>query len=220
MKILPKNSWQEKLQTEIEKPYFSELMNFIQKEYESGTIYPKHDDMFTALHLCPFGQVKVVIIGQDPYHGDGQAHGLAFSVPDETPLPPSLRNIYRELSDDIGIESKSSGDLSRWAEQGVLLLNSVLTVRAGVAGSHRSRGWEEFTDAIIHHLSTELDHLIFILWGRDADKKSTHIDEGKHLVIRDPHPSPLSAHRGFFGSKPFSRTNTYLTIHGKENINW
>lgn len=214
-------SWKEALTSEFEESYFKELTSFVKEEYERSTVYPHPKNVFRAFDLTPFDRVKVVILGQDPYHGPRQAIGLSFSVQDGVAIPPSLRNIYKEIEADLGIEvSRESGDLTRWARQGVLLLNATLTVRAREAGSHQGRGWERFTDAAIQALSAKREHLVFILWGNYARAKKVLIDTEKHLVIESPHPSPFSAHGGFFGSKPFSRANQYLTEHGDKPIEW
>lgn len=197
------------------------LRQFLKHEIaQKKEIYPRGPNYFAALDMTPFDHVKVVILGQDPYHGPGQAHGLSFSVPPGVPVPPSLVNIYKELESDLGIPRTRNGHLEAWAKQGVLLLNSVLTVESGRAASHQGQGWEQFTDKIIHLLAEEREHLVFILWGSYAQKKGAFIDRKKHLVIESPHPSPLSAHRGFLGSKPFSRANAYLKAHGLEPIQW
>ncbi|MFP5520294.1 MAG: uracil-DNA glycosylase [Bdellovibrionia bacterium] len=215
------NSWKDKLIAEFEKSYMKDLKEFLKKEYDAKkTIYPKGDEYFAALNHTPFEKVKVVILGQDPYHGEGQAHGLCFSVRKGVALPPSLQNIYKELKSDLGVESPGHGDLSSWADQGVLLLNSVLTVEAGMAASHQGKGWEIFTDRIIQLLNDEREHLVFILWGAYAQKKGAFIDRKKHLVLESPHPSPLSAHRGFFGTKPFSAANQYLEKNGLSPVDW
>lgn len=213
-------SWKAKLDTEFQKPYFEALTEFVRQEYQQSRIYPPGSRIFAAFDACAFEDVKVVILGQDPYHGPRQANGLAFSVSDEVPLPPSLRNIYKELQNDLGVPLPDTGDLERWARQGVLLLNATLTVRRGQAGSHQGKGWEEFTDATIGILAAEREHLAFILWGAYAQRKGAVIDSQRHLVIESPHPSPLSASRGFFGSRPFSRANAYLQEWGKEPIEW
>ena len=220
MEVKMEQSWKEKLAAEFEKPYFLHLVNFIKSEYASHTIYPKGNKIFNAFEKTPFDQVKVVILGQDPYHEPGQAHGLCFSVNEGVPLPPSLQNIYKELEDDLEIPPASSGNLERWAKQGIFLLNATLTVQAHRAGSHQQKGWEEFTDAVIHRIAEEKEHIVFILWGSYAQKKGAFIDPGKHLVLKSPHPSPLSAYRGFFGSKPFSQTNNYLRSLGMDSIEW
>ena len=214
-------SWKQVLAEEFEKPYFKELTDFVKKEYTSGTVYPAPKDLFRAFDLTPFDQVKVVILGQDPYHGPGQAIGLSFAVHEGVRNPPSLQNIFKEIESDIGEAPRTDdGDLSRWAAQGVLLLNATLTVRARTPGSHQGRGWEQFTDAVIQALSDKRQHLVFILWGNYARNKGARIDRVKHLVIESPHPSPFSAHNGFFGSKPFSKANSYLKTRGETPINW
>lgn len=219
VKIHP--SWQEHLKEEFEKPYFAELAEFVRAEYKGEKVYPPPKYIFRAFDLTPFDEVKVVILGQDPYHGIGQANGLCFAVEEGVALPPSLQNIFKEIESDIGAPLKNrSGDLTRWAEQGVLLLNATLTVRASLAGSHQGRGWEEFTDAAIKALSEGREGLVFMLWGNYARTKGAHIDHSKHLVLESPHPSPFSAANGFFGSKPFSKANEYLVAHGKGLINW
>lgn len=213
-------TWKAKLEDEFGKPYFEELTAFVKKEYVDGIVYPHPKNIFKAFELTPFDEVKVVILGQDPYHGPGQAIGLSFAVSEGVTLPPSLRNIYKEIESDLGIVPKQDGDLSRWAKQGVLLLNATLTVRSRMPGSHQGKGWELFTDAVIRKLSEEREHLVFILWGNYARTKGAHIDRTKHLVIESAHPSPFSANNGFFGSKPFSRANTYLKEQGQEPIEW
>jgi len=220
MDVKIEQSWKEKLVSEFEKPYFSDLVQFVKNEYAVKTIYPKGNQIFNAFDHTPFDRVKVVVLGQDPYHEPGQAHGLCFSVNDGISLPPSLQNIYKELQDDLGIVPSASGNLERWAKQGVLLLNATLTVRAHLAGSHQNKGWEEFTDAVIHKIADEKEHIVFILWGAYAQKKGAFINPYKHLVIRSAHPSPLSVYRGFFGSKPFSKTNEYLIGTGQTPIEW
>ena len=220
MDVKIEESWKKKLQTEFDKPYFKTLTDFVRNEYQQSTIFPPGRLIFNAFNLCPFNQVKVVIIGQDPYHGPGQAHGLCFSVNDGIPFPPSLVNIFKEIKADLGKEIPTSGNLTRWAEQGVLLLNATLTVRAHQAGSHQRRGWEEFTDATIRLLAEEREHLVFILWGSYAQKKGAFIDRNKHLVLTSAHPSPLSAYNGFFGNKHFSQANAYLASHGIEPIDF
>ena len=213
-------SWKEHLQAEFDKPYFKVLTDFVREEYSRGTVYPPGRLIFNAFDLCPFDKVKVVIIGQDPYHEPGQAHGLCFSVNDGVPFPPSLRNIFKEISDDLGKPVSESGDLTRWARQGVLLLNATLTVRAGMAGSHQGHGWEEFTDAVIRELNINRTGLVFILWGGYAKKKGSMIDRSRHLVLSSAHPSPLSAYNGFFGNHHFSQTNKWLLEHGETPIDW
>lgn len=221
MKVNIEQSWKEVLRDEFEKPYFKELIEFVEAEYAANTVYPHSDTVFAAFGLTPFHEVKVVILGQDPYHGAGQAHGLSFSVCEGVRNPPSLQNIFKEIESDTGEKPDiANGDLSRWAKQGVLLLNSTLTVRAGAPGSHQGKGWEQFTDAVIKALSDKREHLVFMLWGNYAKAKGVHIDRTKHLVIESPHPSPFSARSGFFGSKPFSNTNKYLAQNGGEEIVW
>ena len=214
-------SWKAHLAPEFEKPYMHDLRNFLRGERDARKIvYPRGGEYFAALNACPFENVKVVILGQDPYHGPDQAHGLSFSVRPGILPPPSLQNIFKELRDDLGIEPPKHGYLQSWAEQGVLLLNSTLTVGAGQAGSHQKRGWEEFTDAIIAHLNREREHVAFVLWGSYAQKKGAILNPERHLVLKGPHPSPLSAHRGFFGCKHFSRINDYLRSTGQTPIDW
>lgn len=214
-------SWANHLKGEFEKSYFSELAAFVKKEYQEGKIYPAPKNIFRAFDLCPFDSVKVVILGQDPYHGDGQANGLAFAVDAAEAIPPSLKNIFKEIESDLGKSLiHTDGDLSRWAKQGVLLLNATLTVRAHTAGSHQEKGWEQFTDTVIRALSEERAGLVFMLWGNYAKAKGAHIDRSKHLVLEAPHPSPFSAASGFFGCKHFSRANEYLIAHGETPIDW
>ena len=220
MNVRIDESWRERLQSEFDAPYFAQLTDFVRHEYATTRVYPPGSQMFAAFDACPFDKVKVVILGQDPYHEPGQAHGLCFSVNDGVPFPPSLQNIFKEIHDDIGTPVPMSGDLTRWANQGVLLLNATLTIRAHQAGSHQNKGWEQFTDAVIHRLAQERENLVFILWGSYAQRKGEFIDRSRHLVLQSPHPSPLSAHRGFFGNRHFSRTNEYLTAHGIEPILW
>lgn len=220
MDVKIEESWKEHLQQEFEKPYFRTLTGFVRKEYATKTVYPPAKLIFNAFDSCPFNKVKVVIVGQDPYHEPGQAHGLCFSVNDGVQIPPSLVNIYKEIEDDLGIPAPRSGDLTRWAKQGVLLLNATLTVQAHHAGSHQGKGWEEFTDAAIKRLAEERDHLVFILWGAYAQRKGASIDANRHLILKSPHPSPLSAHRGFFGNKHFSKANDYLSAHNMEPVRW
>jgi uracil-DNA glycosylase len=212
--------WRPVLEDQTKLDYWPKLINFVNQERKQEAVYPKSDDVFKALHLTPYSKVKVVILGQDPYHGPGQAHGLSFSVPSGVALPPSLVNIFKELSSDLGTKPPESGDLSGWAKQGVLLLNAVLTVRARQAASHQNQGWEKFTDAILQSISDKPEHVVFILWGSFARAKKTLIDEKRHTIIESPHPSPLSAYSGFFGSKPFSRTNQALNAHHQKPINW
>ena len=220
MNVRIEPSWKKALGEEFDKPYFEKLADYVRGEYESTTVYPPPRFVFSAFDRCPFDKVKVVILGQDPYHGPGQANGLCFSVADEVAVPPSLVNIYKEIQSDLGGSACSSGNLERWADQGVLLLNATLTVRAHQAGSHQNKGWEQFTDAVIRTLSDNKEGLVFMLWGNYAQKKGAVIDDGKHLVLKAPHPSPLSAHSGFFGSKHFSQANTYLIFNGHEPIEW
>ena len=220
MNVRIEESWKRRLQDEFDKDYFVKLTDFVRSEYATTTVYPPGSQMFSAFDACPFDKVKVVILGQDPYHEPRQANGLCFSVNDGIMFPPSLQNIFKEIESDLGISIPKSGDLSRWASQGVLLLNATLTVRAHQAGSHQNRWWEQFTDAVIHRLAEEREHLVFILWGSYAQRKGDFIDRSKHLVLKSPHPSPLSAHRGFFGNKHFSRTNEYLRSNGIEPIQW
>lgn len=214
-------SWKAVLKDEFEKPYFEQLNTYILKEYNQFTCYPPKNEIFKAFAHCPFDKVKVVIIGQDPYHGPGQANGLCFSVNDGVAFPPSLQNILKELESDLGVGIPLWGNLERWANQGVLLLNATLTVRKGEAGSHQKIGWETFTDAVIQQISDQKEHVVFLLWGGFAQKKGAKIDRSKHLVLESGHPSPLSANRGFwFGNKHFSKTNAYLNKFGKQQINW
>ena len=213
-------TWKQVLMPEFEKDYFVRLTDFVRQEYKTTTIYPPGRLIFNAFNLCPFDKVKVVIIGQDPYHGPNQAHGLCFSVNDGIPFPPSLQNIFKEIHDDTGAPIPTSGNLTRWANQGVLLLNATLTVRAGLAGSHQRQGWEEFTDAAIRALAELRNNIVFILWGAYAQKKGAFIDRTRHLVLSSVHPSPLSAYHGFFGNHHFSLANSYLIEHGKHPINW
>lgn len=220
MNVQIEESWKAQLQDEFEKDYFGKLTEFVKNEYSQFPVYPPGKYIFNAFNLCPFDKVKVVIIGQDPYHGPGQAHGLCFSVNDGVPFPPSLINIFKEIKSDIGTEPPTTGNLTRWAEQGVLLLNATLTVRARQAGSHQNKGWEAFTDAAIRQLAEIRENLVFILWGSYAQKKGAFIDRNKHLVLASAHPSPLSAYNGFFGNKHFSRTNEYLQSNGIEPVIW
>ena len=220
MQVKIEKSWQEVLQPEFDKPYFENLVGFVKQEYASRTIFPPAGQIFSAFNTCPFIDVKVVILGQDPYHGPGQAHGLCFSVNDGIQFPPSLQNIFKEITADLGIPAPKTGNLTRWAEQGVLLLNATLTVRASQAGSHQGKGWEEFTDSVIKIISEKSENVVFILWGSYAIKKKALINASKHCILTAPHPSPLSSYRGFFGCKHFSKTNTYLTSKGKTPIEW
>ena len=220
MDVKMEPSWKTRLAGEFEKDYFVKLTDFVRQEYRQATVYPSGPNIFNAFAHCPFDRVKVVIIGQDPYHEPGQAHGLCFSVQDGTPFPPSLQNIFKEITDDLGRPHPTSGDLTRWADQGVLLLNATLTVRAHRAGSHQGHGWETFTDAVIRCLNAERQHLVYMLWGAYAQKKGASIDTSRNLVLASPHPSPLSAHRGFFGNRHFSRANDYLVALGESPIDW
>jgi uracil-DNA glycosylase len=213
-------SWKQALGEEFSAEYFSTLSDFVKEEYQRMVVYPPPKAIFNAFDLCPFNAVKVVILGQDPYHGKGQAMGLSFSVPEGVRVPPSLQNIYKELRDDLGVPIRETGDLTHWAEQGVLLLNATLTVRAGQPGSHQKKGWEHFTDATIKKLSEEHEHLVFMLWGNYARAKKEFIDSKKHLVLEAPHPSPYSAHSGFFGCKHFSTANAYLVEHARGSVSW
>ena len=215
-----KNSWQELLLPEMEKPYYKKLRQFLLEEYKTNTIYPDMYSIFNALHYTDYNDVKAVILGQDPYHGPNQAHGLSFSVRRGVPAPPSLVNIYKEMKDDLGFPIPNHGCLEKWAREGVLLLNTVLTVRKGEANSHRDKGWEQFTDHIIRLLNERDKPIVFILWGAPAIRKESMIDQKRHYVIKSPHPSPLSAYRGFFGSRPFSRTNHFLENCGVDPIDW
>lgn len=214
------DSWKERLNPEFEKPYFQQLTEFVKQEYQTQTVYPPGKEIFRAFDCCDFDKVRVVILGQDPYHGAGQANGLCFSVREGVRMPPSLVNIFKEIQADLGKPFPANGDLERWARQGVLLLNATLTVRASSPGSHQRKGWEEFTDSAIRLVSDQKEHVVFILWGAYAQKKGEIIDRNKHLVIASPHPSPFSADRGFFGSKPFSKTNEYLRSRGLKEIDW
>jgi uracil-DNA glycosylase len=220
MDVKIEESWKKQLQEEFEKPYFKNLTEFVRSEYASQTVYPPAKLIFNAFDQCPFENVKVVILGQDPYHGPGQAHGLCFSVNDGIDFPPSLRNIFKEIQSDTGVPVPKSGNLERWARQGVLLLNATLTVRAHLAGSHQKKGWEQFTDAVIHLVADRLDHVVFILWGNYAISKGEFINQQKHLILKSVHPSPLSASRGFFGNNQFSKANNYLVQNGKSPILW
>ena len=221
MNVKIEESWRRHMYEEFDKQYFVELTDFVRREYSQGERYPPGHLIFNAFNLCPFDKVKVVIIGQDPYHEPGQAHGLSFSVNDGIPFPPSLINIFKEISNDLGTPMPMSGNLTRWAEQGVLLLNATLTVRAHPAASHQRRGWEKFTDALIKALDAHRDHLVFILWGGYARSKAKLIDSSRHLVLQSVHPSPLSAnHGGWFGNHHFSRANAYLKEHGEDEIIW
>lgn len=213
--------WQEVLAPEFCKPYYKELFEFVKGEYSKMVIYPPADDIFNAMHLTPLDKVKVLILGQDPYHGENQAHGLSFSVlPTQTEIPPSLQNIYQELHDDLGCVIPNNGYLKKWAEQGVLLLNTVLTVRAHQANSHQGHGWEKFTDAVIQAVNAQDRPVVYMLWGRPAQSKIPMLKNPKHLILKAPHPSPLSAYRGFFGCKHFSQANAFLAEHGQEPVDW
>ena len=214
------NDWAEPLAPEFKKPYYAKLYRTVKEEYQTRQIFPEPNDIFNDFHLTPLSDVKVVILGQDPYHNDGQAHGLCFSVKPDVDIPPSLVNIYQELHDDLGCKIPNNGYLEKWAKQGVLMLNTVLTVRAHQANSHRGIGWEEFTDAAIRILNEQDRPMVFILWGRPAQMKKSMLTNPKHLILEAPHPSPLSAYRGFFGSKPFSKTNQFLEAHGLTPIDW
>lgn len=220
MDVKIEQSWKQALQSEFDKDYFVKLTEFVRNEYKTRLTFPPASLIFNAFDQCPFDDVKVVIIGQDPYHGDGQAHGLCFSVNDGVAFPPSLLNIFKEIERDLGKSMPTSGNLIRWAQQGVLLLNATLTVQAHMAGSHQNRGWETFTDAVIHTLANKKDHLVFMLWGSYAQKKGAFIDTNRHLVLKSVHPSPLSAYRGFIGNNHFSLANKYLQEKGETGINW
>ncbi len=220
MNVKIEESWQNLLQDEFEKPYFKNLAAFVKDEYASQKVYPPGNQIFNAFWMCPFEHVKVVILGQDPYHGPDQANGLAFSVSDKVRTPPSLVNIFKEIKADLGQDLPPTGNLERWAKQGVLLLNATLTVRAGAAGSHQKKGWEEFTDAVIKEVNERKKNVVFMLWGAYAQKKGAFIDPQKHLVLQAAHPSPFAADRGFFGSRHFSKANEYLKSVGKEPIEW
>jgi uracil-DNA glycosylase len=220
MNVKIEQSWKERLSGEFEKTYFTALTAFVRDEYRRATVYPAGNLIFNAFQHCPFDNVRVVLLGQDPYHEPGQAHGLCFSVGEGVPFPPSLLNIFKEIEADLGKPFPRSGDLTRWADQGVLLLNATLTVRAHTAGSHQNKGWETFTDAVIHRLDAERKHIVYMLWGSYAQKKGAFIDASRNLVLKSAHPSPLSAYRGFFGNKHFSRANDYLVASGQEPIDW
>lgn len=218
VKIEP--SWASVLADEFEQPYLAQLITFVKQQYATATVYPPGPLIFNAFQHCPFDRVRVVILGQDPYHGRGQANGLSFSVADGITKPPSLQNIFKELASDTGAPVPQSGNLERWADQGVLLLNATLTVRASEAGSHQNQGWEQFTDAVIRKISAGREYVVFILWGAYAQKKGAVIDTKKHLVIKSAHPSPFAADKGFFGSRPFSQTNDWLRAHNEPEIAW
>jgi len=214
------DSWKTALADEFAASYWEKLSSFVKEQYQQTAVFPPPKFIFNAFDRCPFEKVKVVILGQDPYHGKGQAHGLSFSVPEDVRTPPSLQNIYKEIQEDLGKDIPESGNLERWADQGVLLLNATLTVRAGQPGSHQGKGWEQFTDAVVQKLNTECEHLVFMLWGNYAKAKGEHIDREKHLVLEAAHPSPYSANSGFFGCKHFSQANDYLSKHGIDAVDW
>ncbi|MGF9711841.1 uracil-DNA glycosylase [Paenibacillus naphthalenovorans] len=220
MGVILKNDWADLLENEFQKPYYIRLKHFLKQEYASHTVYPNMYDIFNALHYTSYADTKVVILGQDPYHGPGQAHGLSFSVKPGVPAPPSLQNMFKELQSDLGCPIPDNGYLVRWAEQGVLLLNTVLTVRAGEANSHKGKGWESFTDQVIRLLNEREEPVVFILWGSHAQKKMELITEKRHRILRSVHPSPLSSHRGFFGSRPYSKANEFLQTIGRSPIDW
>jgi len=220
MNVKIENSWKEKLQEEFKKDYFKTLVEFVKNEYQHHTVYPQGSKIFSAFENCPFDKTKVIIIGQDPYHGPNQANGLCFSVSDGVKIPPSLINIFKEMHNDLGVSIPTNGNLERWARQGVLLLNATLTVGASEAASHQNKGWEKFTDVVIKMLSDSKENLVFLLWGAYAQRKGQVIDRNKHLVLESVHPSPLSAHRGFFGNKHFSKTNYFLKEKGLKIIEW
>lgn len=220
MEVKISSSWKDKLSDEFKKDYFSDLVTFVKSEYKHHQVFPPGRKIFNAFEHCAFDEVKVVIIGQDPYHGLNQANGLSFSVEKGVKMPPSLVNIFKEISDDLQKPMPADGNLERWADQGVLLLNATLTVRAHSPGSHQNKGWEIFTDAVIRKVSEEKQHVVFMLWGAYAQKKSVLIDESKHLILQSAHPSPFSVHRGFFGNRHFSKANAYLEAHGKGAIDW
>lgn len=220
MKTKIGNDWNGVLKDEFEKEYFEKLTDFVKTEYKSEVCFPPVKDIFNAFKMCSFSNTKIVILGQDPYHGKGQAHGLSFSVPEGMKIPPSLRNIFKELTSDLGVDSPTQGDLTSWAKQGVLLLNATLTVRKSTPGSHQKQGWEEFTDSVIKTISNKKESVVIVLWGKFAEQKVSLIDESKHCIITSSHPSPFSAHRGFLGSKPFSKTNEFLEKKGIEKIDW
>jgi uracil-DNA glycosylase len=215
-----KTDWNPILSNELAKPYWAELQEFVQAERAQHDVFPPHDEVFAALHFTPYADVKVLILGQDPYHGPGQAHGLCFSVRHGVRVPPSLVNIYKELEADLGLSAPAHGNLEAWARQGVLMLNASLTVRAHDAASHQGKGWETFTDEVIRAVNDKNDRVVFLLWGASARKKKSFVDTSRHVVIESPHPSPLSAHRGFLGSRPFSRANEALVSVGREPVDW
>ena len=218
--LLTEPGWKELLSDELDKPYIKELESFLEEEKKHYRIYPHEKNFFNAFNLTPFEKLKVVIIGQDPYHGTSQAHGLAFSVLGDTPFPPSLRNIFTEYTTDLNLPMPKQGDLTKWAEQGVFLINAVLSVREAQPNSHKNRGWEKFVRRVIEIINEKKEHVVFILWGADAQKKELLIDEKRHYILKAPHPSPLSSYRGFFGSRPFSKTNDYLKSNGLDKIDW
>lgn len=220
MDVKIEDSWKALLQSEFDKPYFENLINFVKQEYTRTTVYPEGKNIFNAFNLCPFSNIKVVLLGQDPYHEPMQAHGLCFSVQDGVAFPPSLKNIFKEIADDLGTKEPQSGNLERWAKQGVFLLNSVLTVRAHEAASHQNKGWETFTDSVIKLISDNSEGVVFMLWGGFARSKAKLIDRSKHLILETAHPSPLSVYRGFWGCKHFSKANAWLKEKGKEEIVW
>ena len=220
MELVPTTDWSSLLRREFDRPYWAELQDFVRHERERHVVFPPHDEVFSALHLTPFAATRVVILGQDPYHGSGQAHGLCFSVRRGVPIPPSLRNMHKELHQDLGCPTPSHGNLEHWARQGVLLLNTTLTVREGEAASHQGRGWETFTDEVISAVDAKSSRVVFLLWGAASRRKKSLIDTDRHTVIESAHPSPLSAHNGFFGSRPFSRANQALRESGQEPIDW
>lgn len=220
MKVTIEPSWESALEKVFQQDYFKELASFVKDEYSNGKVFPPGKEIFNAFWHCPINKVKVVILGQDPYHGPGQAHGLSFSVKPGIPFPPSLLNIFKEIKSDLGKDMPPNGDLTRWADQGVFLLNATLTVKETLAGSHQNKGWEQFTDEVIRKINESQPHVVFMLWGAYAQKKAVLIDESKHLILKAPHPSPLSAHRGFLGCKHFSQANSYLILKGIDPIEW
>lgn len=220
MKVTIEPSWESALEKVFQQDYFKELASFVRDEYSNGKVFPPGKEIFNAFWHCPINKVKVVILGQDPYHGPGQAHGLSFSVKPGIPFPPSLLNIFKEIKSDLGKDMPPNGDLTRWADQGVFLLNATLTVKETLAGSHQNKGWEQFTDEVIRKINESQPHVVFMLWGAYAQKKAVLIDESKHLILKAPHPSPLSAHRGFLGCKHFSQANSYLILKGIDPIEW
>lgn len=220
MDVKIEESWKQRMEEEFTQAYFQELVQFVKSEYQNRKIFPSGNLIFSAFNKCPFDQVKVVILGQDPYHGIGQANGLCFSVNNGVALPPSLKNIFKEIQSDLGLPIPKNGNLEKWSKQGIMLLNATLTVRANQAGSHQNKGWEQFTDSVVRRLSEEKDNLVFLLWGSYAQVKGKQIDTSKHLVLRSPHPSPFSADRGFFGNRHFSKTNEYLKQKGRIPVDW